>query len=116
MNKEELLNNVKKWITLDDEIKELSKATKQKRDEKKIITNTLLGTMKENEIDCFDLAGGNKLIYQKRKSKKILSKKHLLESLKKYLKNDKEAESIGDYILNTREETVNENIRRKNPK
>ena len=116
MNKEELLNNVKKWITLDDEIKELSKAAKQKRDEKKIITNTLLGTMKENEIDCFDLAGGNKLIYQKRKSKKILSKKHLLESLKKYLKNDKEAENIGDYILNTREETVNENIRRKNPK
>ena len=41
--------------------------------------------MKDNEIDC-DLAGGNKLIYQKKKTKKILSKKHLLDSLKKYLK------------------------------
>ena len=117
MNKEQLLKTVKTWITLDDDIKTLSKEIKQKRDEKKVITNTLLSTMKDNEIDCFDLAGGNKLIYQKKKTKKILSKKHLLESLKKYLQNDdKKAEDISEYILSTREETINENIRRKNPK
>ena len=70
-----------------------------------------------SEIDCFDLAGGNKLIYQKKKTKKILSKKHLLDSLKKYLQNDdKKAEDISEYNLNTREETINENITRKNPK
>ena len=36
MNKEELLKTVKTWITLDDDIKKLSKDIKQKRDEKKL--------------------------------------------------------------------------------
>ena len=36
MNKEQLLSNVKNWIAIDDDIKELSRALKEKRAEKKV--------------------------------------------------------------------------------
>tara|TARA_B100001057_G_scaffold501215_1_gene622092 strand:+ start:10430 stop:10780 length:351 start_codon:yes stop_codon:yes gene_type:complete len=116
MNKEELLDSVKKWISLDDKIKNLGKEIKETREEKKDLTNVLLDTMKNNEIDCFDLAGGNKLIYQKTKTKKTLSKKHLLDALISFTKNEQQAKNMSEFILNSREDQVKENIRRKIPK
>ena len=116
MDKETLLENVKDWISLDDKIKNLGKLLKEARLDKKQITDTLLETMKSNEIDCFDLAGGNKLIYQKTKTKKSLSKKHLLDAIREYTKNEAQAKSMSEYILNSREEQIKENIRRKLPK
>ena len=70
MDKEKLLNNVKGWIELDDEIKTLNRTLKEKRKLKKEITEALVTTMKGHEIDCFDLSGGSKLIYTKSKGKK----------------------------------------------
>lgn len=113
MNKEQLLNNVRQWIQLDDEIKEHGKLMKLKRQEKKEITSLLVDTMKENEIDCFDLAGGNKLVYQQNKVKKCLSKKHLTDALARYLKNTDKAKELSEFILNSREEQLKENIKRK---
>ena len=66
MEKEELVDNIKQWISLDEEIKNLQKQLKEKRNEKKQNTETLVRIMRENEIDCFDLdSQGNKLIYTK---------------------------------------------------
>ena len=113
MNKETLLKTVKTWIDLDDEIKQLGKDIKSKREEKKSITALLLDTMKDNEIDCFDLAGGNKLIYKKTISKKTLSKKHLFDAINKYIQNEEKAKEMGEFILNSHEEQTKENIRRK---
>ena len=69
--------------------------------------------MKENDIDCFDITNG-KLIYTKKKTKSPLSKKHLLQALSAFFKDDKETVSkISNYILDTRETKIKENIRRK---
>tara|TARA_B100000242_G_C42781838_1_gene363883 strand:- start:152 stop:508 length:357 start_codon:yes stop_codon:yes gene_type:complete len=117
MDKDELLNVVKNWISLDDQIKELQKRIREMKSEKKQATETLVETMKNNEIDCFELGAGNKLMYTKSKSKKPLSKKHLLESLSKYFQgNNEQAVQLSKFIMNSREETVRENIRRKIPK
>ena len=71
MNKEELVSNIKQWITLDEEIKNLERQIKEKRNEKKENTETLVRIMRDNEIDCFDLdSNGGKLIYTKQKIKK----------------------------------------------
>jgi hypothetical protein len=114
MNKEELLANVKKWILIDDEIKKLSNSARERRKEKKEITNALLNTMKDNEIDCFDLAGGNKLIYTKNKGKKALSKSHLINALKKFYKNDDiHVKELSQFILESRDDNITENIKRK---
>ena len=112
-DKSELINNVKKWLTLDSEIKQLQKITKEKRKEKKDYTDALVNIMRDNEIDCFDVQDG-KLIYTKRKVKAPLSKKHLISSLGNYFKDNKELiEELSQFILDTREEKIKENIRRK---
>jgi len=115
MNKEELVLNVKQWITLDEEIKTLQQQIKKRRKEKKENTETLVRIMRENEIDCFDLdSNGGKLIYTKQKIKKSLSKKHLMNCLMQYFKDDSnQAKDVSNYILNNREEKIKENIRRK---
>ena len=117
MDKEALLANVKDWIILDDEIKTANRELKEKRKRKKELTETLVNTMKNNEIDCFDLSGGSKLIYTKSKGKKALSKKHLLSALGSFFKgNVAEAKALSKFILDTREDNIKENIRRKIPK
>lgn len=117
MNKGELLSVVKTWISLDDEIKGFQKLAREKKKEKKEATKLLIETMRENEIDCFDLGKGNKLIYSKRKGKKALSKKHLLDSLSKYFQgNNQQANELSKFIMDSREDSIKEDLRRKIPK
>jgi len=112
-DKQELINNVKNWITLDTEIKQLQKLAKNKRKEKKAYTEALVNIMRDNEIDCFDVQDG-KLIYTKKKVKAPLSKKHLILSLGNYFKDNKELiTELSQLILDSREEKIKENIRRK---
>ena len=113
MNKDEVLGVVKQWITLDDEIKQLQKVIKEKRKEKKAYTENLVEVMKSNDIQCFDISDG-KLMYTQNKVKSALSKKHLIKSLTEWFKDD--PSKIGDltkHILNSREEKIKENIKRK---
>ena len=112
-DKKELITNVKNWITLDSEIKQLQKLMKEKRKEKKAYTESLVNIMRDNEIDCFDIQDG-KLLYTKKKVKAPLSKKHLIASLGNYFKDNKDLiTELSDFILNSREEKIKENIRRK---
>tara|TARA_B100001989_G_C24351739_1_gene370018 strand:- start:346 stop:690 length:345 start_codon:yes stop_codon:yes gene_type:complete len=112
-DKRKLIENVRSWIDIDNEIKELQKIMKEKRKEKKLYTNNLVEIMKANDVDCFDIKNG-KLLYTKKKVKAPLSKKHLFSSLSNYFKNNKEIiEELGNYILNSREEKIKENIKRK---
>jgi len=112
-DKRELVENVKSWISIDNDIKELQKVMREKRKEKKLYTQSLVEIMKTNDIDCFDMKSG-KLIYTKKTVKAPLSKKHLLESLTKYFQNNKElCDELGQFILETRKEKIKENIRRK---
>tara|TARA_Y100000816_G_C26065852_1_gene560138 strand:- start:245 stop:628 length:384 start_codon:yes stop_codon:yes gene_type:complete len=111
--KDELIDNIKSWINIDNEVKILQKEIKKRREMKKKYTENLVEIMKNNEIDCFDINDG-KLIYSKNKIKAPLSKKHLLTSLTKYYQNDKDAAmKISQFILDTREIKYKETIRRK---
>ena len=86
------------------------------REEKKALTSSLVEVMKTNEIDCFDINDG-KLMYAKSKHKKPINKKSLFDALQTYFKEDKElAQEVSDHILNSREETIKESIKRKTEK
>ena len=111
-NREVLVYNIRSWLSLDSRLKELQKQIKTIRKEKKQVTEQLTQVMRENDIDCFDINDG-KLIYSSRNVKKPLSKKHLLDSLTKYLNNKEEAKDIGTFIMNTRSSKIVENIRIK---
>ena len=73
MNKDELLNVVKNWISLDDQIKDLQRRIREIKSEKKSATETLVETMKNNEIDCFELEPIN-LFILKIKVKNLIKK------------------------------------------
>jgi hypothetical protein len=115
-SKEDLVKHIRTWIQIDNKIAELQKTIKNYKTEKKDLTESLVNIMKSNELDCIDINNG-KLIYSKTKTKKAISKKVLLDSLKLYFKEDIDlAQEVSEHILNNREETIKENIRRKTEK
>ena len=115
--KDELVENIKSWINIDNEIKILQKEIKKRREMKKKSTENLVEIMKTNEIDCFDISDG-KIVYSQNKVKAPVSKKHLLTCLSQYFeKSDPSAaQELTKYILDSREVKLKDNIRFKEPK
>jgi len=112
-DRERLIDNVKQWIDLDEELKLLRKKARQLRENKKDLTSSLVSIMKDNDIDCFDINDGQ-LIRTTRQVKTPLSKKHLLTSLAKFFQNDpKVVKELGGFIMNSRTSKTKEDIRRK---
>ena len=108
-----LLENVKSWLTIDNEIRALQKEIKERRKMKKQLTTDLMSTMKTNDIDALNVPDGE-LIYNKTKTKAPLSKKHLLSSLGQYFKGDQRMiDELSKFIMESRAEKEKESIRRK---
>ena len=108
-----LLENVKSWLTIDNEIRALQKEIKERRKLKKQLTTDLMSTMKSNDIDALNVPDGE-LIYNKTKTKAPLSKKHLLTSLGQYFKGDQRMiDELSKFIMESRAEKEKESIRRK---
>jgi hypothetical protein len=100
-------------MTNDNEIREIQTRLKELKDKRKGFADNLVGIMRKNEIDCFDVNDG-KLIYTKTKVKAPLNKTTLVNSLMKYFKDDDEqAKELVQFLLESREEKVKESIRRK---
>jgi predicted nucleic acid-binding Zn-ribbon protein len=111
--KEQLVNNIKEWIKIDNEVSQLKSEIKDRTNKKKNLTENLVSIMKTNNIDCFDINGGA-LIYKKNKVKKPINGKTLLSVLQNYYKTDvKMAEDIVKYVMDNREEQIKETIKRK---
>jgi hypothetical protein len=111
-NKAELVQLIKDWITTDNEIRELNKQAKQRKDKLKKVSQNLINTMKENEIDEFNVKDG-KIMYSKTNVKKPITKKNLMYILSKYYKGDiSQAIEMNNFILENREEVVKESIKR----
>lgn len=112
-DKSQLVENVKNWLQIDTEIKKLQQEIRKRRALKKDMTDTLVQIMKNQDIEIMN-AGESQLIRTERKTKSALSKKHLINSLLNYFKEDKETVAqLTTFIMNTRPEKTVENIRRK---
>jgi hypothetical protein len=111
--KEELVNLIKEWIKLDNEIINFQKEMKERKEKKKQMTELLMSTMKKNNLDCFDINGGS-LLYKKNKIKKPINGKTLMAALNEYYKNNPQtAEEVSKFIMDNREEQIKETIKRK---
>lgn len=109
----DLLENVKTWLNIDNEIRALQKEIRNRRKLKRELTKGLVGIMKNHDIEQVNLPDGQ-LIYTKHKIKAPLSKKHLLASLTNYFSNDPRiVDELSKFIMDTRQEKEKENIRRK---
>jgi hypothetical protein len=111
--KEQLVNNIKEWIKMDNEITQLKNEIKERNNKKKTLTESLVSVMKTNEIDCFDINGGA-LVYKKSKVKKPINGKTLMSALQNYFKTDTQvADDLLKHVMDSREEQVKETIKRK---
>ena len=110
--KEQLVNNIREWVKIDTEISQLRQEIKERNKKKKSMTENLVNVMKSNNIDCFDINEGS-LIYKKSIIKKPINSKTLLFSLQNYYKDKNVAEDLTKYIMENREETTKETIKRK---
>ena len=54
-DKEILVDNVREWIKIDEEIKVIQKTAREMRKRKKGITENLIKIMKKNEIEYLDV-------------------------------------------------------------
>ena len=69
--------------------------------------------MRENKLDIFELKDGQ-LMYVKKNKKKPITQKQLLTLLSTYYKDDvSKAEEMHEYLMDNREEVVEETIQRK---
>mgnify|MGYP006122921615 CR=1 FL=1 len=111
--KAELIDNVKRWISIDNELNELKQKAKELNARKKTITDTLTAVMKDNEIDCLDIKGGA-LLFKQNRVKKPINAKMLANLLHSFYKHDTTmAENVTNYILENREEQIKDSIKRK---
>lgn len=110
---EQLKKNVREWVRLDNELRALNKEITTRRNEKKNISKRLIDVMRENKLDIFDLKDGQ-LMYIKKNKKKPITQKQLLTLLSTYYKEDaSKAEEMHNYLMDNREDVVEETIQRK---
>jgi hypothetical protein len=111
-NKELLVENIKEWVSIDNEVRELKKQEKIRKKRQEELSKNLMEIMKSNEIDEIDINKG-KIVYKKKNVKKPITKKVLLEILSKYYKGDlTSASRLNTFIMDNREETTVETISR----
>ncbi len=112
--KQELVDNIKEYLQVEEEMKVLQKELKGRREKKKMLTTTLVDIMKTNDIDCFDMSEG-KITYTKNKVKQPLSKKYLMDCLGKYFEEnpDIHADDVTNFVMENRQVKTTEGIRHK---
>ncbi len=112
-SKEELINLIKEWVQADNDIRILNQELRERKNGLKQISQNLMKTMQENDIDEFALKEG-KLVYCKTNVKKPITKKNLVAILSKYYDGDiSQALKVNKFIMDNREEVVKESIKRK---
>lgn len=107
--------DVKTWLKLDDDIKTLNDAIKERKSKKNEITPRLLDFMEKHNINDLNTNDGH-LKFQKSLRSKPLSKKYLLDRLGFYFKSEMKGEKVVNFIYNNREKSETSNIKRVYPK
>ena len=109
--KDKLKTEVKDYLELDDQIKAINKALKDRRDRKKALSESILENMKKFQIDFMNTKNG-KLTYAETKRKEPLNKKNLITGLNNYFNNEDETKRASKVVLDSRKDVVKVTLRR----
>jgi hypothetical protein len=116
ITKEQLKDHLRYWVRIENEISTLSAEIKKRKLIHQQLSASLLKVMKQNEIDCFDIANG-RIVYSKTKSRAPLNNGQLKSALTTYYKDDKDkVDSLTEFLLASRVEKTRETIKMKVPK
>lgn len=111
--KEDLVEHIRKWIQIDNEIRQLQALVRERREMKKQITQDLVDVMRDNEIEKFNLRDG-KLVYKQTKRSTPLNEKHIANCLLDIFKDDpSKAQEATEIIMNRREVKMVDTLQRR---
>lgn len=112
MSTNALSASVKEWFEIDEEIKILQTKIKELKQSKKNLSIDVIDKMKSNNIDVLETQNG-KLIHSEKKVRESISKKYLQNCLTKFINNGNLVNDIIEYIYNSRQIKIVDNIKRK---
>lgn len=116
MDKTELIDNIKEWIQLENEIKTLNREVKLRRERKKRLTQDLTNFMKTYDTDKFETKQCN-LNYGRQKKVQTIGKRFLIQTIGTYFSDDPYlAKDVIEYVLENREIKEEDVIRMYVPK
>lgn len=116
ITKDQLKEYLRQWVRVENEIGTLSAEIKKRKLIHQQLSASLLSVMRQNEIDCFDLANG-RIVYSKTKIKAPLNNGQIKSALTTYYKDDADkAASLTEFLLSSRVEKTRESIKMKIPK
>jgi hypothetical protein len=103
--------NVKKYIAFDDDIRKIDKVLKEKKGEKKKITESIIEFMSNYNIEDLSTENG-KLKKSVSFTKKPLNKQILQQKLTQYFNNETKGTEATLFILNNRDKDKRVRLKR----
>ena len=101
---------VRDWVKYDNEIRQLQKEIAVRKKEKTRMSSVLIDIMKQTNTGCYELKNGV-LMYSIKNVKKPMTKKVLFDVIQKYYNGDSiKAAQLNEFIMNNREEVVQEKL------
>ena len=106
-----LPNYLKEWLTLEDELKILGNAMREKRKRMGILQGLTTKTMKGHKIARVNIKSGA-ILYQNKQTKESMGKKFIISKLTEYFKGDIiKATEIFNYLEEHRGKKSKDNIK-----
>lgn len=112
MDKNYILDQVKEWFRIDEDITNLNSKVKELKTKKKGVSDILIQNMKQFDVKQFDTKKG-KIQFTEKMVKKSITKKYLKECLSTLIEDDNDREQILEYIYDKREIKIVDSIKRK---
>jgi len=106
-----LAAKVKEWIQVDSEITTINASLKDKKKQKKDLTDMLVLLMKEQDIEVVKLNDGS-IELKKNKVKTPINQTHLKKCLSNFVEDDTQVNNMVTCIYKNRDEKVKESIKR----
>jgi hypothetical protein len=106
-----LPNYLKEWLTLEDELKILNAAVREKKKRMGILQGLITKTMKGHKIARVNIKSGA-ILYQNKQTKESMGKKFIISKLTEYFKGDIiKATEIFNYLEEHRGKKSKDNIK-----
>jgi hypothetical protein len=110
----QLIESVKSWIQLDDQLRDLQSQSKVVRKAKADAALQLSEIMQTKDIGTINLAGDSKIVRREKTSRGSLTKKYLVQCLGQLFAHDApQQERIVTHILDNRPVKVRDEVQRK---
>lgn len=117
MSREEFVNNIKKWVAIDSQIKLYTENLKKIRENKNTLTSEICNYMDTNSIQNkrIEISDGY-LRYAEKKEYSPLTYNYIEECLNKIIDDKEHVEFIIGYLKNNRQIKTSYEIRRNDAK